>query len=410
MDPVILSIPIFFVLVGVELLWNWHRSRNNSEKNVYRFNDAVANISCGIIDQVTSVFAKVLTVGVYAWVYHTFALMEIPTNWFWFVVCFVAVDFCYYWSHRWSHGINFFWTGHVVHHQSEEYNLSVALRQGAMQKVLMLWVYLPLAVLGFSPLWFLYSIGFNLLYQFWIHTEAIEKMGWFERIFNTPSHHRVHHGRNPKYLDRNHAGVLIIWDKIFGSFQKEEEHPTYGITRPTKSFNPVWAHIQPFSRLFQDVAKIPGIKDKLRFLAKPPGWYPESMGGFQHAPAIKEPIEKFDVILPLRVNIYILIQYVLVVGITAGFLFGLHLFNQVEQAIIVAFILFYVWGLGLIFDRKPVAVLLDIVRLVFLLCAAGYIYSVKDWMIPALAVGLFGIISFVWLLMIKKNFNGKNGD
>lgn len=406
MDPVILSIPIFFVLIGAELLWNAIRSRKQSGKSVYRFNDAVANISCGVIDQVTGVFAKVLTVGIYALVYESMAILDIPGHWLWFALCFVAVDFCYYWSHRLSHDINIFWTGHVVHHQSEEYNLSVALRQGAMQKVLMFWVYLPLAIIGFSPEWFLYSIGFNLLYQFWIHTEAIDKMGWFGLIFNTPSHHRVHHGRNPKYLDRNHAGVLIIWDKLFGTFQKEEEHPTYGITRPTKSFNPVWAHVQPFTRLFRDIKSIPKWGDKLKFLIKPPGWYPDNMGGFRHAVPISEPVPKYDVELARPVNIYLLAQYVIAIGLTAAFLFGLDYYDAFERAVFVGFILFYVLALGVLFDKKRSSLVFDLLRIVSIIAVSVYAFVEKDWNIAAIVLALFGISSLIWLLAIKKYFYG----
>jgi alkylglycerol monooxygenase len=406
MDPVVLAIPIFFVLIGAELLCNWLRTRKRPGTSVYRFNDAVANISCGVIDQVTGVFAKVLTVGIYALVYESVAIFEIPGHWLWFVLCFIGVDFCYYWSHRLSHDINIFWTGHVVHHQSEEYNLSVALRQGAMQKVLMFWVYLPLAIVGFSPEWFLYSIGFNLLYQFWIHTEAIDKMGWFELIFNTPSHHRVHHGRNPKYLDKNHAGVLIVWDKLFGTYQKEEEHPTYGITRPTESFNPVWAHVQPFSRLFQDVRSIPGWGDKLLFLLKPPGWYPKSMGGFREPGPIEKPIRKFNVELAFSVNIYLLVQYALAIGLTAGFLFGLDMYNVFEKVLFVVFILFYVLVLGVIFDKKRSAVLFDILRIACILGAAVYAFVEKDWNIAALVLALLGFSSLFWLLRIKNHIYG----
>lgn len=377
---------------------------------MYRLNDAVANISCGVIDQVTGVFAKVITVGVYALVFESAGQFEIQSNWLWFSVCFIAVDFCYYWSHRLSHDINLFWTGHVVHHQSEEYNLSVALRQGAIQKVLMFWVYLPLAVIGFPPEWFLISIGFNLLYQFWIHTEAIGKMGFFELIFNTPSHHRVHHGRNPKYIDRNHAGVLIIWDKLFGTFQKEEEHPTYGITRPTNSFNPVWAHVQPFTRLYHDVASIPGFKDKLLYLIKPPGWYPASVGGPRVPDEITVEVKKFDVELSPSLNWYVLIQYMLAIGLTAGFLFGMDLYSGKEKVVFVAFILYYVLVLGVIFDKRPVALWLDLLRLLFVTGLAVFAWQSKGWMIPAIVMIAFAVLSAIWLLAIRKDLNGAKRD
>ncbi|NNE55645.1 MAG: sterol desaturase family protein, partial [Flavobacteriales bacterium] len=211
---IILSIPIFFLLIGLELIWDLVQ-RKRGKPGVYRLNDALTNISCGIIDQVTGIFAKLFTIGTYVIAFNLAREVfpwQMPENWMWFVVAFVAIDFAYYWSHRLSHQVNLFWTGHVVHHQSEDYNLSVALRQGAFQKILMFWVYLPLAAIGLPPAWFVISLAINLLYQFWIHTEAVGKMGPLEFILNTPSHHRVHHGRNPKYIDRNHGGIFIVWD------------------------------------------------------------------------------------------------------------------------------------------------------------------------------------------------------
>ena len=157
-----------------------------------------------------------------------------------------------------------------------------------------MWVYWPLAIIGFPPEMFLTSMAINLLYQFWIHTELIDRLGPLEWVLNTPSHHRVHHGRNPEYIDRNHAGVFIVWDRMFGTFQQELIKPTYGVTRPTESFNPVQAQWKPVVDLWMDVRSISGWRDRLRFLLAPPGWYPESAGVIQAAPAIVGPQFKFD--------------------------------------------------------------------------------------------------------------------
>lgn len=404
LDPVILSIPIFFVLIGIELIYDAYQRRKKGE-GVYRLNDAFANISCGIIDQATAVFAKVFTVGAYVLVFSLFEDLTpwtLPSNWFFYILCFIAVDFAYYWAHRWSHQVNLFWTGHVVHHQSEEYNLSVALRQGAFQKILMFWVYLPLAIVGFPPEWIVVSMGLNLLYQFWIHTEAVDKMGVFEWVMNTPSHHRVHHGRNPKYIDKNHAGVFIIWDRMFGTFQKEEERPTYGITRPLNTFNPVMAHVQPFRELWQDVRSIPSFKHKVRYLLAPPGWYPESLGGFKAPPEITGAEEKFNRTLPLGLNIYLLVQYAFVVGITAFFLFGLERYSTLEKGIFLMFLLYQVFGLGSIFDRNKKALVLEGVRTGMLFAFAvwsGLLASGGDAMFGG-AVMVISLLSAAWLAIL----------
>ena len=365
LNPVILSIPVFFILIGMEIGYDYFKNRK-----LYRLNDAVTNISCGIVEQLTGVFAKVFTVAAYVFVYNHFAIFELSDAWYWIVLCLIGVDFCYYWAHRMSHEVNLFWLGHVVHHQSEDYNLSVALRQSVFQKMFTFYFYFPLAILGFKPAWFLLAAAINLLYQFWIHTEVIKKMPrWFEAVFNTPSHHRVHHGRNPKYIDRNHAGSLIIWDKIFGTFQQEEEHPTYGITVPVNSWNPVMANIQPFILLFKELKTIPGFWDKLRFTFARPGWYPASMGGFR-APKNFDPgtYRKYEVTISPGLNFYLFGQYILVLAATALFLFTLSEFSFTLQILIAGMLILSVGTIGMLFENKQQAIRLELVR--FLLSAA----------------------------------------
>jgi alkylglycerol monooxygenase len=241
LNPIVLSIPIFFILIGIELV-----VERFSHRKLYRLPDAIANLSCGITSQLSGLFMRILAIGIYEIVYANFALFTLDRSWLYWLGLFLLTDFTYYWAHRMSHEINLFWGGHVVHHQSEEYNLSVALRQSSFQVVWTFAFSLPIALLGFNTVDFVLISAFNTLYQFWIHTETINKMGWFEYVFNTPSHHRVHHGRNPKYIDKNHAGSLIIWDKMFGTFQAEEERPTYGITKPINSWNAVWANFSHY--------------------------------------------------------------------------------------------------------------------------------------------------------------------
>ena len=292
MNLIVLSIPIFFTLIGLEVAWDQLKGRG-----LYRLGDSLANIGCGIMDQSTGLFSKVLVVAAYTAMFHLttawrpWELQATPAVW---VATFVLSDLAYYWAHRLSHGVNILWIGHVVHHQSEDYNLAVALRQSVLQKVLLMWVYWPLALAGFPPEIFLTCMAVNLLYQFWIHTELIDTLGPLEWVMNTPSHHRVHHGRNPEYIDRNHAGVFIVWDRMFGTFQKELVKPTYGITRPTDTFNPVHAQWKPVVDLWNDLKRIPNWRDRLRFLFAAPGWYPDSMGGRQAPPAISGLEEKYD--------------------------------------------------------------------------------------------------------------------
>ncbi len=371
LNPVILSIPIFFILIGIEVGYGYYK-----DKKIYRLNDAVTNISCGIVEQLTGVFAKVFTVAAYHFVFTHFAIFELQPTWYWILICFFGVDFCYYWAHRMSHEVNLFWLGHVVHHQSEDYNLSVALRQSVFQKMFTFYFYFPLAFLGFKTEWFVLIGAFNLLYQFWIHTEVIEKMPrWFSYVFNTPSHHRVHHGRNPKYIDRNHAGSLMLWDRLFGTFQEEEERPIYGITTPINSWNPVMANVQPFVLLYRELKVIPGFWNKLRFTFAKPGWYPKEMGGFKAPVDVdRNTYRKYEIDVSSVLNFYLFGQYMVVLVVTALFLFTLGDYDFSLQLLIAALLIYSVAALGMLFENKRQAIALEFVRFAVTIALAFYLY------------------------------------
>ncbi len=358
MNPIVLSIPIFFTLIGLEVFYD-----RFYKKGYYRLNDALTNISCGITEQLSGVFGTVLTVALYHYVFTHFRFFTMEQSWYNGLLLFVLIDFFYYWAHRLSHEINLFWAGHVVHHQSEEYNLSVALRQGAFQKFFTMLIYLPMALLGFQTEWFLYLLAYNTLYQFWIHTKAIRSLGWLEYVLNTPSHHRVHHGRDPKYIDKNHAASLIIWDKLFGTFQKEEETPVYGITSPSLSWNPVYLQVKHFGDIWTDFSRVPGWLNKLKVLFYKPGWLPEEMGGYRDPqPVDTSEYQKFDIAVPSWVNVYVLSQYVLVLAFTSLFLFQLPQFSMAEKTGYISLIFVSVVTLGRLLEGKRKAVLHECLR------------------------------------------------
>lgn len=357
-NPIVLSIPVFFILIAIEVAYD--RIKHN---NLYRLNDALTNISCGITEQISGVFFKVATIALYFFVYENFRWFSLPNNLLWGAILFLAVDLAYYWAHRLSHEINLFWAGHVVHHQSEDYNLSVALRQGFMQKVFTAVIYLPLALFGFQTELFLLFSAWNTLYQFWIHTETIGKLGPLEYILNTPSHHRVHHGRDPKYLDKNHAGVLIIWDRLFGTFKAEEEKPVYGITTPVQSWNPVYAQVQPFGYIWADWQKVKGW-DRLRLLFKKPGWLPDYAGGYRTPRAVdRENFQKFNVTIPTSIHWYVLVQYALVLLLTSWFLIKFSELFQWQQVAFALAITYSVMSIGTLLEGKNIAFVLEYARL-----------------------------------------------
>jgi alkylglycerol monooxygenase len=340
MKLIVASIPIFFILIGIELL-----AARVLERRVYKFTDSFADLGCGVIEQLLGVLVKGALFAGYLFLYARFRFFDLPEgSWAVFATCFLGVDFCYYWFHRKSHEIGAFWAAHSVHHQSEEYNLSVALRQGAFQSFFSWAFYLPLALLGFPPVTFATCSALNTLYQFWIHTRLIGKLGPIEWVFNTPSHHRVHHGRNPRYIDRNHAGSLIIWDRMFGTFVEETDEPVYGVVKPLASANPLWANFAGWRDLLSVSTRARAFADRVRPFVAAPGWRPEELGGPLLPPEVSRPKdEPADAKAPQRIGIYVFLNLVLLLVLTALALFraqavGTVAFTGIAVLIVVSFV------------------------------------------------------------------------
>ena len=232
MNPnyILFAIPVFLLTIVIELV---HNFRRNGGKD-YNFEDSITNLNIGIGSQAIGAVTKAVLLMLYVWVYDNFRVITIPPSWYSLIFAIVLFDYIFYWAHRWGHEWNIFWGAHIVHHQSEEYNLTVALRQSWFHNLLAFPLFLPIPFLGIDLLSFGAAAGIVTLYQYWIHTKAIDRMPrWFEAIFNSPAHHRVHHGTNAKYLDHNYAATFIIWDKLHGTFIDEDEQPVYGTLRST---------------------------------------------------------------------------------------------------------------------------------------------------------------------------------
>ena len=397
-NPVILSIPLYFLLIGFELAFQAIK-----KIKIYRTNDAISNISCGISSQVMNAVWGVLSISMYQFVYEYARISSIPNNWWTWVILFILVDLMYYWFHRASHEVNFLWnTAHVVHHQSEDYNLSVALRQSSFGGVFSMLFYLPLALLGFSTYAFLTVKGLNLIYQFWIHTEAIEKLPrWFEYLFNTPSHHRVHHGRNPKYIDKNHAGTLMIWDRMFGTFQKEEERPTYGVTKPTNTWNPVWANVLPIVEMSKQVSSTAGFMNKLKVLFYKPGWQPDELGGYQTAPEVnKESYQKFDTHPHLPLVRYVFTQFLLILVFTSYFLFTFKEYDLYPKLGFAGFIMWSIAQLGILMENRKRWIPAEYMRI--MVCSALIFFLIPGTIGLVLTILNVLILSFLLMKSSKK--------
>jgi sterol desaturase/sphingolipid hydroxylase (fatty acid hydroxylase superfamily) len=285
MPPAILyyAIPGFVLLLSIEAWFSYRENRDLYEKK-----DTFSSLALGIGNVIIGFGTKAMIFGLFTFLYQ-FRLFDLSASlWWYWVLLFFADDFSYYWFHRTAHNMNWFWASHVVHHSSERYNLAAALRQtwtGNATGSFLFWAWMPLA--GFHPIWILFMQQISLIYQFWIHTETIQRLPRpLEFILNTPSHHRVHHGSDIKYLDRNHGGILIIWDRIFGTFQPEEERPTYGLTTNIGSFNPFVVAFKTWKELVEKARRSGSFKNAFNYFIQPPGWSHD--GSSQTAKQIRE--------------------------------------------------------------------------------------------------------------------------
>lgn len=281
----LIAAPVFLVLVLSEKLYGYLKF-----KHEFRAMDTISSLSSGYTNVLKDVLGLSVTILGYNWFYKHVAIFDIKSTFLVYIIAFFALDFAGYWIHRLSHGINFLWNRHVIHHSSEEFNLACALRQSISVFVNIFSFFLiPAAIFGVKPEVIAVVAPLHLFAQFWYHTIYINKMGFLENIIVTPSHHRVHHAINPEYLDKNHGQIFIFWDKLFGTFQEELEHakPVYGVTRPMSTWNPMKINFKHLALLIQDAWRAENLKDKLKIWFMPTGWRPE---GFEE----KYPVKKIE--------------------------------------------------------------------------------------------------------------------
>jgi sterol desaturase/sphingolipid hydroxylase (fatty acid hydroxylase superfamily) len=282
-SPVDYAVPGFVLLVLIEMIWAWRR-----RPEAYEPRDTLTSLAFGLGSTVAGLATGGLVIALFLWLYQ-FRLFDVGWAWWAWIACFVIDDLAYYAFHRAAHRVRWFWASHVNHHSSQHYNLSTALRQTWTGFFAANFVFrAPLVLIGFHPAMMAICAGFNLIYQFWIHTEAIGRMPrWFEAVMNTPSHHRVHHATNPRYLDRNYAGVFIVWDRMFGTFEPEvdDERIRYGIVKQLGSFNLLWGVFHEWIGIAQDAWRAPW-RHKLSYVWREPGWSHD--GSRETSDAIRE--------------------------------------------------------------------------------------------------------------------------
>lgn len=402
----LLVIPFFFLTMGIEWLYGYTK-----KKNWYRLNDSLNNLLIGTGQQLFSVLTKAMMMGIYVWFHQHYAPFEQPKTWWSFLLCLILFDFLFYWAHRWGHEMNIFWAAHSVHHQSEEFNLSVALRQSWFHNLLAFPIFLPIPMLGFDPLIFGGAAIVHTLSQYWIHTKAVGKLHpWIEYWFNTPSHHRVHHAIDPKYIDKNHAGLLMIWDRMFGTFKEEEKDSAihYGITTQLKSWNPVWANIHYFIEMWQKARQMKWA-DKFKIIFARPGWLPDYMGGFQHVKEVDEGTHQlYNADTNVYLKIYSALQYFVMLS---GAMMYMANFKDISMFYKVVFFLLLIVTMliiGALFENKKWVMYAEYFRLLLVAISLNtfYYFWYINWfnvMIIGSIISCVAFIAFYTYSIVSKN-------
>jgi sterol desaturase/sphingolipid hydroxylase (fatty acid hydroxylase superfamily) len=363
LDPIALAVPVFFLLIGLELLVARARARR-----VYRFTDSFADLGCGVAQRVVLLLFEASLLAVYALLYAHGRLWTFAPGspWPW-IIAIVGVDLGYYWWHRLSHEVNFLWAVHVVHHQSEDYNLAVALRQAVLSPITVMPFYLPLAVLGVPVFHYFIVVALSTLYQFWIHTELVDRVGVLEHVINTPSLHRVHHGVNPEYLDKNYAATFICWDQMFGTLRREEAPVVYGVSHPLRSFDPVWAQVQPLWALWQAMRRAPSVSEALRYALASPAWHPDWLGPIEPRRGVDpEALPKYDVRPGSSRTRYVFAQLALVVLVAFALLTWHQALSVPALVAAVAWVLVSLVAGAALLEGRRWAMGLELVRMVAL--------------------------------------------
>ncbi|MDH3716297.1 MAG: sterol desaturase family protein, partial [Gammaproteobacteria bacterium] len=381
MDLLAAAVPFFLLALVIELAIDRLRG-----SGLYRANDAINSLSAGMLSTTFGYFTKLLPLLAWGFVLQNFALLDMPLSWFdasatgialWLLAA-VAWDFCYYWFHRFSHEISVLWAAHAVHHQSEDYNLSTALRQTSTG-FLFGWIfYLPLFLVGF-PLEVLVTVNAaNLIYQFWVHTQVVRRLGVLDRILVTPSNHRVHHAQNERYIDKNYGGIFILWDRMFGTFEdeREAEPVVFGVRKPLANWNPFWANLQVYDYLLFDARHARRWRDKVGVWFRRTGWRPADVArAYPKHNVTLDHFHKFDPPVARRLRAYVMGQFVVavVVALTVAALFV----EVGVRGVLVPCVLLWamLYTVGLINEGRPYALRAELLRLLLVVPAAAYLLT-----------------------------------
>jgi alkylglycerol monooxygenase len=373
MNLIALAVPFFLLALLLELAIDRWRGTG-----YYRSNDAINSLSAGILSETTGYFTKIVQYTIWGLVLSNFALFDIQRSWFdgsangialW-ILAAVLWDFCYYWNHRLGHEISVLWAAHAVHHQSEEYNLSTALRQTSSSFIFSWIFYVPLFVIGFPADVLITVAAINLIYQFWVHTQQIRRLGVLDRILVTPSNHRVHHAQNEPYIDKNYGGIFILWDRLFGTFaeERDDEPVVFGVRKALANWNPIWANFQVYDYLLFDAKNTRRWRDKLGLWFRRTGWRPADVAAaFPKRPVDLKQFRKYDPPVSAARRRYVMAQFAVVI-VTALLISEAFASIGAKQVFVPCLFLWtQLYTLGLLNECRPYAARFESVRLVVVL-------------------------------------------
>ena len=411
MDLILYAVPFFFLLMLLELIYGLLRKRNT-----YRLNDTINSLSLGSLSRLQGLVILGISGAIYEFIVARLQLTQLPDDsaWVW-ISCFVLYDLAYYWKHRLGHEVALFWGSHVAHHQSEDFNLGTALRQTSIEFHGFLF-YIPFFLVGYPAEILFTVVSLNLIYQFWVHTEHVPKVRALEWVLVTPSNHRVHHGRNDQYVDRNYGGVFIVWDRLFGTYQEEmEDDPVvYGLRKPLNSWNPLWANLHVYWRLLLDVLHCKGLGNKFRLLFKPPGWLPEEQR--TRCQLKSRPVDlssRFDPAISVFSAYYTFLQFVLSVGLALYLLVNSGNYPYYGNVMGVLFLAysFYVHGCWL--ENRNRVMSLEMLRLLALavLVRLPPFYDASNYTsITLQALALLSALACIYFSYLEAREHPASGD
>ena len=405
MDYITYAVPFFLLALLIELVYGIVIN-----KNTYRLNDAISNLFMGTLRTSN----KLIIIGAAGYVFYLaethFALwrMDVTSPFTW-IFSFIIYDFFYYWFHRISNERQIFWASHVAHHQSEDYNLSTALRQTGTGAFVSWVFYIPMFLIGIPSYVFISVASLNLIYQFWVHSEHIPKLGWFENYFVTASNHRVHHAQNEQYIDKNYGGVFIIWDRMFGTHKIEDENEAciYGIRGTLNTFNPIWANLHIYVKIIKEMLLSHDWQDKLYAPFARTGWIPQSFPEkIEKENFDASTFKKFDPVIGKRQKIYAMFQYLFLTYIFLAFVQSGYL-NYMQLWITISMMAFTMYCTSLWFDGHQ-ETKIELIRIILCFLIGVYAYLQISLTYIALSVIIYSVVSLLMLPLINKTKLIKN--